>query len=732
MIDISVIVPVYNVKSYLSACLDSILNQNFDSYEIIVVDDGSTDGSGELAEQYASHHIDKIRVLHQENQGLGGARNTGIKAAKGEYVAFIDSDDWIQPNMLSALWKEIQQTSADIAVCGLLCVAETGAVVGHVVEAKPQHVPLCFAEHKDILFCNPSACNKLYRKSLFIDNDIWFPSHVWYEDIRTIPKLYTVSSSIVFTDQCLYCYLQRSGSIMNNSNVGRNREILDAFDELRSFYYNCGLWNSFQNELSYLAISHLYIAASVRIIRSQGSIMRALLQEIEQYMQKTFPDFIQNPYLDQMDRNQKLVFVLLKSKYYLLIRLLFQLRDSAKSLSMKAKGLLNLSKSVVSKMIRGIKGYCFHIIPMFLLRIFPIDAKKIFITNYYGKGFGDNGKYIAQELHRQKPDIKIYWQTDDSPSLPEYITPVRNRSILGLYHQTTAKIWIDNSRKTSYTLKRKKQYYIQTWHGGIGPKRVEKDAENKLPKEYIDSAKQDSKMTDLMISNSTFCTELYRRAFWYDGEILECGSPRVDFLFNCTDSEKKQIKTKLGVSENDKIILYAPTFRKNKNVDCYSINFSSVLSQLSRIQPNNSWKFLIRLHPAVADRADCVGYNNQIINATDYPDLYEILAVTDIVITDYSSVMFEAAYAGKPVFLFATDIEEYKQDRNFYFELESLPFPLAQTNDELISHIHNFSNCDYQKHLREIYLKFGIKENGHASEAVVKRILQVIGENNET
>lgn len=728
--DISVIVPVYNVKSYLSACLDSILNQDFDSYEIVVVDDGSTDGSGELAEQYASRHTDKIRVLHQENQGLGGARNTGIKDAKGEYVAFIDSDDWIRPNMLSTLWKEIQQTGADIAVCGLLCVAETGAVVGRVVEVQPQHVPLCFTDHKDILFCNPSACNKLYLKSLFIDNDIWFPSHVWYEDIRTIPKLYTVSSSIVFTDQCLYCYLQRSGSIMNNSNVGRNRELLDAFNELRSFYCNYGMWDSFQDELIYLAISHLYIAASVRIIRNKGPVPHVFLKEIEQYMHLTFPAFLANPYLDRMDRNQKLVFILLNAKCYWFIRLLFQLRDSAKSLGMEAKGLLNLLKIFVAKLIRGIKGYCFHIIPMFLLRVFPIDTKKIFITSYYGKGFGDNGKYIAQELHRQRPDIRIYWQTDDCSSLPEYITPVRNRSVLGLYHQTTAKIWIDNSRKTSYTLKRKKQYYIQTWHGGIGPKRVEKDAENKLPKDYIDSAKQDSKMTDLMISNSTFCTDLYRRAFWYDdGEILECGSPRVDFLFNCTELEKKQIKTNLGVSENDRIVLYAPTFRKNKNVDCYNIDFSSVLHLLS--QSKDNWKFLIRLHPAVADCADCIKYNDDMINATDYPDLYEILAIADVIITDYSSVMFEAAYAGKAVFLFATDISDYKKDRNFYFDLEDLPFPLAQTNRELIDNIHNFSKTKYQQGLKALRFKFGIKEEGRASESVAKHILRIIGDTNE-
>lgn len=729
MPDISVIVPVYNVKSYLSACLDSILNQDFSSYEVVIIDDGSTDGSGELADQYASRHPDKVRVIHQENQGLGGARNTGIKNAIGEYVAFVDSDDWIKPNMLSILWHEIQQTGADIAVCGLVCITEKGEVVGRVTETQSFHVALSFSEHKDIMLCNPSACNKLYRKSLFIDHDIWFPSHVWYEDIRTIPKLYTVSSSMVFTNQCLYCYLQRSGSIMNNTDVNRNRELLDAFDELRSFYCDRGLWDCFQDELIYLAVSHLYIAASVRIIRSVNGASYILLHEIERYMQLNFPNFLKNPYLNQMDRNKKIVFALLQNRHYRVIRLLFQLRDSINRLVMRAKGWLQLLKRAIPKLIRGMKGYCFHILPMFLFRIAPIDRKKIFITSYYGKGFGDNGKYIAQELHRQKPDIKIYWQTDDRFSLPEYITPVRNRSILGLYHQTTAKIWIDNSRKTSYTLKRKKQYYIQTWHGGIGPKRVEKDAENQLPKDYIDSAKQDSKMTDLMISNSTFCTELYRRAFWYDGEILECGSPRVDFLFNCTELDKKQIKTKLGVSENNRIVLYAPTFRKDKNVDCYSIDFSSVLHLLS--QSNDSWKILIRLHPAVANRADFIAYDDNIINATDYPDLYEILAIADVIITDYSSVMFEAAYVGKAVFLFATDILAYRQDRNLYFDLDDLPFPLAQTNDELLDNIRNFSMSSYQQGLETLRSKFGIKEEGHASEAVAQQILRVIGETNE-
>lgn len=196
-----------------------------------------------------------------------------------------------------------------------------------------------------------------------------------------------------------------------------------------------------------------------------------------------------------------------------------------------------------------------------------------------------------------------------------------------------------------------------------------------------------------------------------------------------TELEKKQIKTNLGVSENDRIVLYAPTFRKNKNVDCYNIDFSSVLHLLS--QSKDNWKFLIRLHPAVADCADCIEYNDDMINATDYPDLYEILAIADVIITDYSSVMFEAAYAGKAVFLFATDISDYKKDRNFYFDLEDLPFPLAQTNRELIDNIHNFSKTKYQQGLKALRFKFGIKEEGRASESVAKHILRIIGDTNE-
>ena len=133
----------------------------------------------------------------------------------------------------------------------------------------------------------------------------------------------------------------------------------------------------------------------------------------------------------------------------------------------------------------------------------------------------------------------------------------------------------------------------------------------------------------------------------------------------------------------------------------------------------------------IRDRADFLQYDDDIMNATSYPDMYELMAVSDILITDYSSVMFEAGFVKKPVFLFATDIEDYKQDRNFYFDLEQLPFPLATTNEELISRIEHFSKSEYEASVVEFNQSLGLKETGHASEKVAEWILQVIGKNDE-
>ena len=372
-----------------------------------------------------------------------------------------------------------------------------------------------------------------------------------------------------------------------------------------------------------------------------------------------------------------------------------------------------------------LKGKAFSLL-LCLFRIFPVQKDKVLIVNYYGAGFGDNGKYIAQELHKRNSALNIYWISTQESGFPDYIHVISRHSLKSFYHLATAAVWIDNCRKAKCIIKRKKQYYMQTWHGSIALKRIEKDAEAHLEKKYVKSAIHDSRMVDVMLSNGTFCTEMYRRAFWYDGEILECGSPRADILFYITDKQKLEIKEKLGILKSKRIILYAPTFRADGNLNCYGLDFQKILDVLQQ-RTGEKWVFAVRLHPNIASKANLIKYNEDIVNATSYPDMYELLAATDILVTDYSSSMFEAGFVRKPVFLFATDIDSYTKDRNFYFDLPNLPYPLSKTNGELLHQLESFNKIEYEQNLAAFYESLGLKESGNASALAVQKILEGLG-----
>ena len=159
---------------------------------------------------------------------------------------------------------------------------------------------------------------------------------------------------------------------------------------------------------------------------------------------------------------------------------------------------------------------------------FPIKKKKVYLTNFNGRGFADNQKYIAKELLSRNSGYQLVWllQNPKEQKLPKEIKPVKTGTIKEIYHMATAQFWINNVRFNQYFRKREGQYYIQTWHAGLGFKRIEKDVEDTLSKEYIEMAKTDSKAIDLIVSNGQFMTSHFKRIFWYDGEFLEKGHPR--------------------------------------------------------------------------------------------------------------------------------------------------------------------------------------------------------------
>ena len=351
----------------------------------------------------------------------------------------------------------------------------------------------------------------------------------------------------------------------------------------------------------------------------------------------------------------------------------------------------------------------------------PISNKKILVSSYYGKGYGDNPKYIVEALLKRNQNYKIYWIVIDDgakSTLPDGVKAVKLTSVLLPFHSATAKIWIDNCRREFMYYKKKGQFYLQTWHG-FALKRIEKDVAEHLDQEYVENAIRDSKAIDLIVSDSKFMTGVYQNSFWYGGKIAEFGAPRNDEIL-CTESQKKnraKIQNYYHLPREAKILLYAPTFRADKSLEPYKIDFKRVMGACKE-KFASDFVVLVRLHPNICERSSELDFSwgALIVDVSKFPDMQVLLSASDVVISDYSSLMFDFAISKKPCFQFATDIEEYKKDRNFYFPLDNLPFSVAKNNEELLRDISEFNQERYQKALDEFFSRVGMILDGKASE----------------
>lgn len=367
---------------------------------------------------------------------------------------------------------------------------------------------------------------------------------------------------------------------------------------------------------------------------------------------------------------------------------------------------------------------------LYIFWIFPIKRNKIVFVNYSGKGYGDNGKYIVEEIIRRKLDCDIVWAVNQNKEvrsdIPKQIRVIKYGSVVHLYELATAKIWVDNCRKIFCPPKRKNQYYIQTWHSPLRLKKVEKDAELTLRPAYVKSAIRDSKNTDLMISGCDFSWNIYRNSFWYDGEILKTGTPRCDLFFQDNKNIKQKVINYFELDPNSKIILFAPTFRRNNSSDAYSLEYRNILKILEG-KYGQEWIFLVRLHPNVSTLSAYMEYSDKVLNATNYEDMQELLYATDILITDYSSAMFDMAIARKPCFLHGKDIEDYlSNEREMYFRFDQLPFDFSKTDEELLKNISSFNECEYKRKLDDFSKKINLYEDGTASIQLVEKIKSIL------
>lgn len=289
---VSVIIPVYNSEKYLRDCLDSVYAQTIGDFEVVIVNDGSTDSSLSVANQYAAEHPANTQVISVENGGQGRAKNIGMEHARGEFILNIDSDDYIAPDMLQKMVEAAELHQAEIVICdfyrvtGEACIPESSRLTSGVFSAVGQ----CW--------------NKLFRRSLI--GDVRYPCGLWYEDTEFSGKLMLRSKKIFFLEEPLYYYRIGHVSTMRNKNVRKNLDILSVLDHIRSFAEE----NSISFDFDYFVLTHVVLEAVKRVSGQSGPDVPEVLSQLRAYAHKYIPDLSASAAFRAESRNRRMVMFL--------------------------------------------------------------------------------------------------------------------------------------------------------------------------------------------------------------------------------------------------------------------------------------------------------------------------------------------------------------------------------------------------------------------------------------
>jgi CDP-glycerol glycerophosphotransferase (TagB/SpsB family) len=364
----------------------------------------------------------------------------------------------------------------------------------------------------------------------------------------------------------------------------------------------------------------------------------------------------------------------------------------------------------------------------------PIEERKfVFYTmgNYSG-----HGKAIAESLLKKRDDLDIVWVVNKiDENIPKDVRQIlKNDSKQYKYEMATAKYWVYDYLVPLSINKRPGQVFIQTKHWssitlktfGLGLYEFRNDTK------LINICKHNSNMMDYVLVGSKFDEMTCREGFEFKGEAVYVGSPRSDILFDSREIKRAVFKH-YNIEEGRKIALFAPTFRlgdkesgKKFEIGEVSLDYTRILEALET-KFGGVWSIMLRLHPNIALEGYELAPIDGVIDASSYEEGEELVASSDIMITDYSSIMFEPAFVRKPVFLYVPDRNEYiNKERSLLIDYDSLPFPIAVSNEELICNVLQFDKEKYDKKVNQFMEKYGVFEDGHASERAAKFIIELI------
>ncbi len=373
-----------------------------------------------------------------------------------------------------------------------------------------------------------------------------------------------------------------------------------------------------------------------------------------------------------------------------------------------------------------------------MVRILPIQKNVVILESNLGRNYIGNPRAIYEEILRRGLDqkFKCYYIFNDPKKidLPGTGKKVKNSRLRYYYLMAVAGIWICDTRFQNYMIKRKGVTYIQTWHGtplkklALDMERVDM-AETTDLEQYRQEFRKNSATWDYLISQNPFSTETFRRAFDFHGEILEIGYPRNDILFLKNSQEEiLKLKRKLSLPTDRRIMLYAPTWRDNAYYDKQNYKFATEMNFEQMFQAfGKDSILLVKYHYMVQEKIDWSSYQGFIKEMDAKVDIAELYLVSDLLITDYSSVMFDYSLLHRPMFFYTYDLDHYKnQLRGFYFDLmKEAPGPVVGDTEELIHCIQDYFPEEYEQVSKNFYQTYNPFDDGHAAEKVVDLMVAI-------
>ncbi|WP_250031222.1 bifunctional glycosyltransferase/CDP-glycerol:glycerophosphate glycerophosphotransferase [Paractinoplanes maris] len=708
---LSVVLPVYRVQAYLRECLDSILEQTFTDVEVIAVDDCSPDHSGAILDEYAARDK-RVRVVHlAENAGLGEARNAGMKHVTGEYVWFIDSDDWITPGALGAVAERLRSADPDVLVVDFAKVWWNNKSRRSKLSAlvRSQELPRTFtlAEYPAMIKVFHVAWNKIFKREFLVGNDITYPTGL-YEDVPVgYPVLMLADRISVLERVCIYYRQRRRGAI--TSTPGRRHfEVFDQYDLLFERLDRIGPRAEPFRGLVFGRMLYqclLVLDNAERVARSdRREFFLALAKAYHRHLPAGGYDEPQG----QEGRKHRLV---ARGSYALwkATRLGFRLTNAVKFRAKKVQRKIRLRSRL------RMRYYRWHVRR-------PMDQKLAVYSAYWGKGYACNPRAVYEKMTELSPGVRGVWEV--KPGAEDAVPPGVETVTIGTAAHfralARAKYLISNVNYPGWVRKRPGAVHLSTNHGT--PVKAMGVDQLKFP-----AGLQGMNMSWLLkrcdrwtfnISPNAYTSEIWERAYPCDYETLEVGYPRNDVLVNATEHDVAAARERLGLQPGQVAVAYLPTYRD------YEFGSDALLNVerfADRMPPETV--LLVRVHHF--DRSHVAGGHPRVMDLGDYPSVEDIYLAADALITDYSSVMFDYAVLDRPIAIYAADWNKYRANRGAYLDVFTEgPGVTARTESELVDlfisgEVFSSTAAGTRKVFRE---RFCYLDDGHASERVVRRV----------